>query len=139
MVIREYIFQKLVLTPSNLGYLSNFLADTMADTMKDSIMQTLQDEKLAGNIALYADTLVDRELKRFWGSVGGVQKGINFSTKQNNPLTDLITEDGGINLSGVINMLARNWAQNRSPISQIPQNTREIRSNAKIVPEMTPI
>jgi len=139
MGIREYIFQKMILTPSNVGYLTQILQDNMATSMKGAIIDTLQDEEIAGNIALYADTLVDRELKRFWGSVGGVQKGINFSTKQNNPLTDLITEDGGINLSGVINMLARNWAQNRSPISQIPQNIRETRSNAKIVPEMTPI
>lgn len=133
MGLREYIFQKMILTPGNVGYLvenvAPYLVQIQGQVMKDSIMKTLQDEEIAQAVASYSDALLDRELKRFWGSVGGKQKGLNFQMQEANPLAQVMTKDGGLNLPGIINFLAQRGIQNRSPMSQIPQNTRENRTN----------
>jgi hypothetical protein len=139
MGLREYLFQKVILTPSNVGYLSQIVTNSMADSMKDSIMQTLSDEEIAAAVAAYSDAIVDRELKRFWGSVGGTQKGLNFQMQEANPLSNILDKEGNLSLSGIINMLARGWMQNKSVMGQIPQNTPQTRRNTNIVPEMKSI
>ena len=107
MGIREYLFQKLVLTPENVNYLSQIVASTMAHTMKESIHNVLQDEEVAQHVTAYGDALYERYNKKFWSGIGGRQKGINYAMAEANPLTDIIDEEGNINLAEGIRAFLR--------------------------------
>ena len=67
---------------------------------KQTVVTLLEDEEIARGLITYLDAIYGRYQKKFFGAIGGTQKGIN-ATMQNldiNPLATIIDEDGNFNL-----------------------------------------
>jgi hypothetical protein len=83
------------------------------------------------------DAIYDRYTKKFWGSIGGMQKGLNFQMQGMNPLENLFDKEGNFSLSGLIKTIAQRSMMQRTQIAQIPLKQREEASNAyREVPPM---
>jgi hypothetical protein len=96
---------KRIFSEKNLGFLYEqvrpLIVEDMTYLVKDTIQNVMEDEEVAEWVTKYGDGLYDRYSKKFWGTIGGLQKGLNFSMQQENPL-NILDEDGNLSLSGII-------------------------------------
>lgn len=113
MGLRSWIIKKLI--PKEV---ISFYIDQVKEEIhiKTQIKDVLQDEEIAQGVISYGDALYDRYQKKFWGQIGGVQKGLNFLGKQdqdsNNDLEnifDLVSGEENINLSKLIKFGLSNY------------------------------
>lgn len=79
-----------------------YLAEKMSELAKETILNTLEDEEIAGAVIQYGDALYDRYQKKFWGQIGGMQKGLNYAAEKANPLAEIIDSEGNISLANII-------------------------------------
>lgn len=77
----------------------------LASNLKEQVFTLLEDEEVASMLSDYGDAFVKGRMQTFWGSVGGRQRGLNYALAEVNPLDNLVTDEGGINLAGIIRML----------------------------------
>lgn len=82
----------------------------MAVLAKEAVLDLLSDEEVAEFAAKYADALVDREKRRVFGAIGGMQKGINYATNSGKePLElDLFDDEGNFSLATAVKWFMRN-------------------------------
>ena len=101
----------------NVGYLYQIvrpiIQEDLGEMAKEAVIELLQDEEVATGVASYADAIVDREKKRVFGTIGGLQKGINYAAPPQGgggglPDFDIVDEDGNISLSKGIHWYLKN-------------------------------
>lgn len=72
--------------------------------VKDEIQNVLEDEEIAAGLIQYTDAIYARYQKKFFGAIGGTQKGINATTEGLNPLSQIVDEDGNFSLSRILGL-----------------------------------
>jgi len=74
--------------------------------LKNMIHNILEDEDIAKHATMYTDMFYQRYEKKFWGTIGGQQKGINSAVNAEveaaNPLSQIFDADGNISLSSIV-------------------------------------
>ena len=97
---------KRVFSEKNVGYLMEkanpLMREAIKTEAKEAILNVLEDEEIAAGLTQYGDALFARYSKKFWGSVGGVQKGLNYAVAGAQDDLGIFDEDGGISISGII-------------------------------------
>jgi len=95
---------------------------------KKLIHQILSDEELGEHIGQYADAIVDREKTRVLGSIGGMQKGLNYQMaemrEEANPLTGIMDDDGNISIMGIVKQFVLPRMMSNRQIPQLTSNSR---------------
>jgi len=99
-------FWKRLFTTKRVGFLIEKAMPNIEIHIKEMAHNLLSDEELAEHITLYGDALFNRYAGKFWGTIGGKQKGLNSAVDQEiqelNPLTHIFDDDGNISLSGIV-------------------------------------
>lgn len=107
---------KRILSEKNLGYayqkLRPVLIHDMASNLKESLKYLLEDEEVAAWLSDYGDEFVKGRMHTFWSHIGGKQKGLNYALNPQNPLDNLVTEEGSINLAGIIKLVLSGGLKN---------------------------
>lgn len=98
-----------VFSDKNIGYLIEktkpLLQAEIDGYLKDSMIKLLEDEDIAYGIGLYTDALYQRVSKKFFGAIGGTQKGLNAQTGGATDLIGDLFPDGQFNLMGGLRLL----------------------------------
>ena len=97
--------ERRIINDRTVGYLTEKIESTMADTFKESFIKLLEDEDIAYALTQYGDALYDRYHKKFFGAIGGIQKGINASVEDANPLSQVFNADGAPDLRSILGLL----------------------------------
>lgn len=78
----------------------------MEEEVKNMIHKLLEDEDIAKHMTMYTDMFYNRYEKKFWGTIGGLQKGVNSAVNAEveaaNPLSQIFDEEGNISLSSIV-------------------------------------
>lgn len=129
----EWFVKKILNTKAAQEYLeivSEKMQNQLDDRLKDSIIHVLEDEEIAGAVTQYGDALYDRYQKKFFGSIGGIQKGLNYAAQDKSPLMGLINDAGTLDLSSIVKRLMLGAVTNAVTAVPLSQSTGE-RKNYK--------
>lgn len=104
-------FWKRIFNTKRVGFLMQQAMPHMEEEVKNMIHKLLEDEDIAKHITMYTDMFYSRYEKKFWGTIGGRQKGINSmvdaEVEAANPLSQIFDEDGNISLSSIIKRIIK--------------------------------
>lgn len=82
------------------------IQDRLDTQLKESVIRLLEDEDIAYGVGVYADALYNRVSKKFFGAIGGTQKGLNYQTGQiQDDLLGDVFQDGQINVMGILRLI----------------------------------
>ena len=81
------------------------MANISADDLKPLVEGFLSDPEVAKGMIAFTDSLYDRYKLKVLGSLGGLQKGMNYATAEANPLGNIIDSRGHISLKGILPIL----------------------------------
>lgn len=99
-----------IFSDENLGYMLEkvrpMLQQEIDTHLKEAVIHLMEDEDIAYGVGQYADALYSRISQKFFGAIGGKQRGINniVGNAQDDILGDIF-QDGQFNLMGVIRLL----------------------------------
>jgi hypothetical protein len=101
---------KKIFSDENLGYLIEktrpLIQSEIDRHLKESVLKLMEDEDIAYGVGLYTDALYKRVSKKFFGAIGGVQKGVNYQTGEiQDNILDNVFQDGQINVMGILKLL----------------------------------
>lgn len=82
------------------------IANISTDDLKPIIQGFLSDEEVQKGLFQFTDAFYDRYRNKVMGTLGGLQKGVNYAVEGANPLSSIIDSRGHISLKGIIPMLA---------------------------------
>ena len=82
------------------------LTERSKDIAKETVISVLEDEDIAQGVVAYGDALFQRYSGKFWSSIGGKQKGLNYAIQgaTENALPDILDADGMPSLSKIISL-----------------------------------
>ncbi len=105
-----------------------YVMDSINVNVKDLIFNALEDEEIGLAVTTYGDLLFDRYKKKVWGTIGGLQKGVNASLAPEQSLSFMDAE-GNISLSNIFKMAMGGQLQGllsggQSPSSSQPSSRR---------------
>ena len=99
---------KRIFSDKTLDYLGEKLEGRIQNRLDEiaynTIAGVLSSEEVGTMVTDYGDALFNRYRQKFWASVGGVSKGINQTIIPRDPLSEIVREDGGINLGGILRL-----------------------------------
>ena len=97
---------KRVFSEKNVGYLMEkatpFMREAIKTEAKQAIIGVLEDPEIAEGLTTYGDALFARYSKKFWGSIGGKQKGLNYAVAGATQDIGIFDEEGNISIASII-------------------------------------
>lgn len=103
-------FWDRVLNEKRVGYLLDKamlqLEGRSKSIAKEAVISLLEDEEIAQGVVQYGDALFSRYSGKFWSSVGGKQKGVNYAVgdMKDQMMPDILDEDGNPSISKLIGL-----------------------------------
>jgi hypothetical protein len=93
-----------ILSPKRLDYLIDKLGDRAQDLAKETAISLMEDEDIAQGLTMYGDALYDRYSRKFFGAIGGTQKGINYAIQgaTEGSLPPIFDDEGNISLKQIV-------------------------------------
>lgn len=93
---------KRIFTPDRVGYLVQIARPQLNQMMAEMVLDTMENEEVKAGIVMMGDQLYTHYSKKFFGTIGGLQKGVNSQVAEMNPLTQIIDKDGNIDVKNII-------------------------------------
>ncbi len=81
---------------------SPFMREAIKTEAKEAIIGVLEDPEIAAGLTQYGDALFSRYSKKFWGSIGGKQKGLNFAVADAAQDVGIFDDEGNISIASII-------------------------------------
>ena len=107
--------------------LPSVLAKTSA-IAKETAFNLMEDEDIALAVTEYGDALFDRYMQKFYGSLGGKQKGLNYALDEvTGGGLDIFDEDGNPSIKKIIAMGAQKMLSGQFNKTQPP--SRRLKKN----------
>lgn len=110
-----------------------YITDSIKVDVKDMIFDLMEDEEVGLAITTYGDALFERYKRKVWGTLGGLQKGVNASLAPEKSLS-FMDDDGNISLSNIFKLAMTGQLKGlmgggSSPSASTPSSVKvEIRS-----------
>lgn len=132
----DWIFKRLF-TEKRVGSLmekaSPYIQNSINAMAKDTVFNLMEDEDVSLAITTYGDALFARYKQKVWGTIGGLQKGVNAVTLAANPKLSFMDEDGNLSLGNLFKAYMsgglKGMLGGSSPSASSPSNVKvEIRS-----------
>jgi len=121
----DWLFKRLF-TKKRIQYLTNQFKEEI--NLKHQVMDVLSDEEIAQNVIGYSDAIYDRyfgKSGKLWGSLGGIQKGINAQNGDNGMPFDfsLLENLDNLSLASLVRIYMASKMGNPSTPTQIGSMT----------------
>ncbi len=101
-------FWRKVFSEERVGYLIEkakpFITNSIKVDVKDMIFDLMEDEDIALGVKTYGDALFERYKKKVWGTIGGLQKGVNAATLKGKQQLGILDDEGNISLGNIMRM-----------------------------------
>ena len=96
---------KRIFTEKRVGSLiekaTPYIRDSIKPMVKDMVFDLMEDEDMSLAITTYGDALFERYKRKVWGTIGGLQKGVNAVTLAANPKLSFMDKDGNLSLGNI--------------------------------------
>jgi len=97
------------------------LSNVSPEDLKPLVQGFLSDPEVQKGLMSFSDVFYDRYRTKFFGALGGLQKGVNAMVESENPYLDILDSKGQVSLKKIIPILASNLTKpNKPPESRLP-------------------
>jgi len=98
------------------------LLNVSQDDIKIIVQGFLSDPEVQKGLMEFTDSFYERYKLKVLGTLGGLQKGINYAVNEQNPLANIVDSKGQISLKRLIPVFIENYIgkTNKPPESKLP-------------------
>ena len=97
------------------------LSNVSPEDLKPLVQGFLSDPEVQKGLMAFSDIFYDRYRTKFFGALGGLQKGINSATENENPYIDILDSKGQLSLKKIMPILVGGLTKtNKPPESRLP-------------------